>query len=239
MRQKPPALVGGPDQSPPRLRRFAEASAKAEGPPYIWHVLAVLLLSVNVARADVIDRVLAVVNGHLITLSDVRRVVDLGLVTGGRSADSGAAVLSQLIDRRLVLEEVERYAPPEPDPATIVARVTQIQRQAGGQAGLDARLSALGVDRSWLEQWVRDDLRTHAYIEQRFAGAMEATDEEVENYLRQHAGDFVRNGQPLPVRDAQSAARERVMAARRQALTTDWLDGLRKRAEITRPAGQR
>jgi hypothetical protein len=85
---------------------------------------------------------------------------------------------------------------------------------------------------------VRDDLRIHAYIEQRFAGAMEATDDEIENYFRQHAGEFVRNGQPVPSAEAQSIARERVMAARRQALTDEWLSGLRKRAEITRPAGK-
>jgi hypothetical protein len=201
-----------------------------------WIVILVPLLAAGTVRADVIDRVLAVVNGHLITLSDVRRVVELGLISGGSASDRSASVLPQLTDRRLVLEEVERYAPPEPDAATISARIAVIERQHGGPSGLEARLAALGVDRSWLEQWVRDDLRIHAYIEQRFAGAMEATDDEIENYFREHANEFVRNGQPLPTPEAQAIARERVMAARRQALTTEWLDGLRKRAEITKPA---
>jgi peptidyl-prolyl cis-trans isomerase SurA len=199
-------------------------------------LLVLLLVFTGAAGADVVDRVLAVVNGHLITLSDVRRVADLGLIAAGRAGDPTDAVLSQLIDRRLVLDEVERYAPPEPDAAIVTARVAAIQRQVGGQAEFDARLTVLGVDAAWLEQWVRDDLRIHAYIEQRFAGAMEATDDEIENYFRQHTGEFVRNGQPVPSAEAQSIARERVMAARRQALTDEWLGGLRKRAEITRPA---
>ena len=208
-----------------------------KGPPHVLWLLALgVLLSTCIASADVIDRVLAVVNGHLITLSDVRRVVDLGLATTNESGDLPEIVLSELIDRRLVLEEVERYAPPEPAAATIAERVAAIQRQLEGPPAIDARLAALGVDRAWLEQWVRDDLRIQAYIQQRFAGAMEATDEEIENYFREHAGDFVRNGQPLPMAEAQSIARERVMAARRQALTTEWLEGLRKRAEIFRPA---
>jgi peptidyl-prolyl cis-trans isomerase SurA len=195
-----------------------------------------LLLFVNVARADVIDRVLAIVNGRLITLSDVRRVMELGLVTTVASGDVSNAVLSELIDRRLVLEEVERYAPPEPDATTISAQLSAVESRSGGSGRFDARLAALGVDRPWLEQWVRDDLRIHAYIEQRFSGAREATDDEIENYFRQHAGEFVRNGQPMPTSEAQTIARERVMADRRRALTTEWLDGLRKRAEITRPA---
>lgn len=198
--------------------------------------VVLLLLGVNAARAEVIDRVLAIVNGHLITLSDVSRVVELGLANTGRITDATDVVLSQLIDRRLVLDEVERYAPPEPAQAAIAERMIAIQQQLSGPPGLEERLAALGVDQSWLEQWVRDDLRIHAYIEQRCSGAMEATDDEIENYLREHTGDFVRNGQPLPAGEAQAIARERVMAARRQALTIDWLEGLRKRAEIARPA---
>ena len=202
-----------------------------------WLPLVVLLLVfTGAAGADVVDRVLAVVNTHLITLSDVRRVADLGLFAAGGGGDPTDAVLSQLIDRRLVLDEVERYAPPEPDAAIVAARVAAIQQQVGGPAGFEARLAVLGVDASWLEQWVRDDLRIHAYIEQRFSGAMEATDDEIENYLRQHENEFVRNGQPVPSAEAQSIARERVASARRQALTDEWLSGLRQRAEITRPA---
>ena len=202
-----------------------------------WLPLVVLLLVFTGATgADVVDRVLAVVNGHLITLSDVRRVADLGLIAAGGGGDPTDEILSQLIDRRLVLEEVERYAPAEPDAATVAARIAAVQRQAGGPAGFDAHLAVLGVDAAWLEQWVRDDLRIRAYIEQRFAGAMEATDDEIENYFRQHASEFVRNGQPLPSAEAQSIARQRVMAARRQALSDEWLSGLRKRAAITRPA---
>jgi hypothetical protein len=199
-------------------------------------VVLQVVVFISAAGTDVVDRVLAVVNGRLITLSDARRVSDLGLVAAVREGDPTDAVLSQLIDRRLVLDEVERYAPPEPDAATVAARVAAVQLQAGGPAGFDARLAGLGVDAAWLEQWVRDDLRIHAYIEQRFAGAMEATDDEIENYFRQHAGEFVRNGQPVPSAEAQSIARQRVMAARRQALTDEWLSGLRRRAEITRPA---
>jgi hypothetical protein len=36
--------------------------------------------------------------------------------------------------------------------------------------------------------------------------------------------------------EAHALAREHVMAARRRALVADWLDGLRRRATIVRPA---
>src|ERR1700730_11047463 len=64
------------------------------------------------AGAEIIDRVLANVGGGVIMQSDVTMAFELGLVTVGETDDPIAAVLSQLIDRRLVLAEVDRYAPP-------------------------------------------------------------------------------------------------------------------------------
>ena len=93
----------------------------------------------SAARAEVIDRVIAIVNGHLITLSDVSRVVELGLANTGRITDATDVVLSQLIDRRLVLDEVERYAPPEPAQAAIAERMIAIQQQLSGPPGLEER----------------------------------------------------------------------------------------------------
>ena len=78
-----------------------------------------------------------------------------------------------------------------------------------------------------------------AYTEQRFAGSLEPTGDELENYYREHAAEFVRDGRELTSDEARAMAREHVMAARRRALVADWLDGLRRRATIVRPAGNR
>src|SRR5882672_5342805 len=78
--------------------------------------LLCLVLSAS-AVAETIDRVLAVAAGQLIMLSDVTAARDLGLVTLNKAVDPGqsiGAILSTLIDRELVLAEVDRYAPPEP-----------------------------------------------------------------------------------------------------------------------------
>ena len=62
-----------------------------------------------------------------ITLSDVRIVKTLGLVAVPAGADADKTILKALIDRLLVLEEVERYAPPEPEDAAIEQRVAAVQ----------------------------------------------------------------------------------------------------------------
>src|SRR5258708_40180531 len=76
-------------------------------------------LLTSAARAETIDRVLAVVAGQLITLTDVTAARDLGLQSADNAADPVRAILSKLIDRELILAEVDRYAPPESASETI------------------------------------------------------------------------------------------------------------------------
>jgi hypothetical protein len=135
-----------------------------------------------------------------------------------------------------VLQEVDRFAPPEPDASAVADRVSAVLSRLGSPEAAARRLGDLGVNAEWVRQWVRDDLRIKAYVEQRFSGALEPTSDELENYFRQHRSDFVRDGVELPAAEAQALARDRVMATRRRVLMADWLDGLRRRATIVRPA---
>ena len=130
-----------------------------------------LLLGVGVGavRAEVIDRLLAVVGSDLIMLSDVNAARDLGLVTPGPSADPVREVLSRLIDRELQLGEVERYAPRDPTPEEIDAEVQNVRARFPSQQAFDAVLARSGVTLPRLIERLREDLRIQAYLDQRFS----------------------------------------------------------------------
>lgn len=194
-----------------------------------------MMSSATSAGAQVIDRVLATVDGHLVTLSDVRVTTTLGLTVLAPPVTVEAA-LDRWIERLLVLQEVDRFAPPEPAASDIDRRVAEVLTPLGTPDAARATLTHLGIDESWVRLWVRDDLRIQAYTEQRFAGALEPTGDELENYYREHAAEFVRDGVELNAEEAQARAREHVRAERRRTLVADWLDGLRKRATIVRPS---
>src|SRR4051794_22812899 len=83
----------------------------------LWMAAASMVSTV--VRAEVIDRVLAVVAGNLITQSDVTAAYELKLVMPAAGADPMRDVLRQLIDRQLEIAEVERYSPVEPSAADI------------------------------------------------------------------------------------------------------------------------
>ena len=181
------------------------------------------------ARAEIIDRVLAVVGGHIITESDVRAVRALGLVNTGGAQDVTGAVLAHLIERELMLEEVERYGPPEPSAETVEQRVTELEARLSSSGGIDRVVRDTGFARGRLRELVRDDLRIQSYLDQRFASAARPTDEEVTRYYEAHRGEFTAR----TLDEVTPLVRERLGSERRRTLIAEWVADLRRRGEVT------
>ncbi len=120
------------------------------------------------AAAEVIDRVLAIASGDVITLSDVRAAQALGRVDVRDAPDAVRVVLSQLIDRALVLAEVNRFAPPEPSAAAIDDALQFVAARFATPEAFETTLSQVGVDRGFVRELLREDLRIRAYVNQRF-----------------------------------------------------------------------
>ena len=134
-------------------------------------VLLTLCLGAAAVRAETIDRVLAVVAGQLIMLSDVTAATDLGLQSPDGAADPVRAVLNKLIDRELVLAEVERYAPAEPTAESVDREVQRVRQRLPSPAAFEAALARSGFDDKHLRETLRQDLRLRAYLDQRFSTA--------------------------------------------------------------------
>ena len=149
----------------------------------VWLVGLVLLMTGGVFHAETIDRVLAVVNGNLITLSDVAAARELGLVSPGNVADPIRAILSSLIDRTLQLNEVERYAPPEPTADALDRQMETVRARFPTGAAFEAALARSGVDLQRLREMLRDNLRIRAYLDQRFVSAADRRQQLVADWL--------------------------------------------------------
>ena len=136
-----------------------------------WMVATLLL----VQPGEIIDRVLAIVAGDVITLSDVVAARELGFVapasSRGDPSDATREVLTALIERALVLAEVERYAPPEPAPVEIDRRIQAIRVRFQTPEAFSAALARAGLEDTHLRERLRQDLRIEAYLAERFATA--------------------------------------------------------------------
>jgi len=182
------------------------------------------------AGQELIERTLALVGGQAITLGDARAALALGLVPAPAAGDAVPAVTAALVDRELVLREVQRYQPPAPAESAVDARLDEVRRRFPADGALARALAAHGFTEFRLRAWVRDDLRAQAYLAQRFASASTPSDAEVSAaYLRQRA-EFDAAGQTFE--QAEPAIRERLANARRAELIVDWVADLRRRTDV-------
>jgi hypothetical protein len=213
-------------------RPFRRASTRAAIVAAV--VVAALALAAPRARAQLIDRILAVVAGRPITLSDVTAATRLGLVAGAAEAgDRQQVVLNALIDRQLQLVEVNRYLPPEPPAAAIDADVAQVRARFDSQAAFDRALEETGVGDAQLRAYVRDTLRIEGYLRQRFGASSQPSEDEIVRYYRAHEAAFTVNGALQPYASVRDEARRRVLEERTASLVRDWIAGLRRRGDVT------
>jgi hypothetical protein len=195
---------------------------------------ALILTVVLSAHAQIIDRVLAVVDGSPITLSDVNAAVAFGLVTvPARQADGDRAALDAVIDRRLQLIEVNRYVPPEPTAAAIDARLAETRTRFASDDTFQAALKETGMSQADLRAALRDSLRIASYLAQRFRAGYQPGEDEVLAYYRSHQADYDRAGVVRPFAEARDDARQRLIESRTDALIRDWIAALRRRVDVT------
>ncbi len=142
-----------------------------------------ILSGSSVVGGEVIDRVLAVVGGSLITLSDVNAASELGLVAPGGGSDPVRDVLSRLIDRELQLAEVDRYAPPEPSAAAIDRELQAVMSRFSSPELFAAALVRAGIDLASLRETLRQDLRIRAYLEQRFSAGTDRRQQAIDDWI--------------------------------------------------------
>jgi len=214
---------------------MAMADARRRGLPGWALVLALTLAglaAVQSARADIIDRIVAVVGPDVIMLSDVRAVTTLGLMP---DAADDEAVIAQLIDRALILAEVNRFIVPEPGIDLITSDIADVRRRFPTLEALAAALATVGLTEAGLARVVRDNRRIDSYLSQRFGSTVQPTEAELAQFYRERASRYSVGAALQSFDQVREQVRRDLQEERRQALIADWVSRLRARVTITRP----
>lgn len=188
--------------------------------------------AVPVLQAQVVDRVIAVVSGTVILMSDARAALSLGLFDPGNAADPVEAAMRWLIDRRLVLDEAGRGGRVDVDPAAIDRAVDQVRQRFPSEDEYRRALEGLGLEDAGVRRLAREALMVRQYVEDRFDSAMPPSDEELREYYASHADRFVRDGRQRAFEEALADVSAAVQQDRRAQAVSAWMDRLRRRADI-------
>lgn len=183
-------------------------------------------------RAQVLDRVIAVVSGTVLMHSDARAALTLGLLDPGTAQDPIEAAAQWLIDRQLVLDEAARGERVDVDPAAIAEAVDGVRRRFGSEGDYRRGLAGLGLDDRRLQRLVRDTLVARLYVERRFDSMLPASEEDLREYYAVHAARFVRSGRQLSFEEALADVTAALQRERRAQAVSAWMERLRRRADI-------
>lgn len=200
---------------------------------WLWVGIAVPVAG---AQQIVLDRIVARVGGVAITETDVRASAALGLINLPQGADIIADGTRAMIDRQLILQEVNRVAPSAPDEAAVDKAVAAMKERVGSQ--YESLTRSTGIDDQRLRVLARESLRIQAYLQQRFGTVAQAGLQDARDYYEKHPQEFTRDGKVLPFSQVETAARTAASEERRRASIADWMLGLRARgdvAEVKRP----
>ncbi|HXD19883.1 MAG TPA: hypothetical protein VN654_22875 [Vicinamibacterales bacterium] len=179
---------------------------------------------------QLLDRVLARIDGAPLTLTDVQAAIGLGLVQVPPGPEAMGTGMQLMIDRQLELTEVQRFPPPEPDAAAVAREAARLKMNAG--ARLPALMQSTGLTEERISDIARDNLRIAAYLDQRFGTIVQVSDEDVASYYRTHEAEFTRGGDTIPFEEAEPTARQRASNERRRATVEQWIRDLRSRTDV-------
>lgn len=196
-------------------------------------IIAVLVAGVVPLRgAELLDRVIAVVSGTVITLSDARTALALGLVDARQARDPIETALRWLVDRQLVADEAARSGALDVDLTLVNREVEAVRQRFPSASDYRAGLVRLGLDDAGVLRLVRGTVAARQYVERRFDAMLQPTDDELREFFARHQERFVHGGRQLTLDEALDEVRAMVQQERRQQAVAAWMDRLRRRADV-------
>ena len=145
----------------------------------------------------VVDRVVAVVNQDVITLSELQEAVALFLQENREKAPSPGErpelerrVLERLVDHRLQVQEARREKIEVGEEELREAVQEFVGRSGMGRAQLEAEFKRQGLSWETVRQEVRDQLMIRKVVRRRVGSRVSVTDGEVEEHFRENREKF-------------------------------------------------
>jgi peptidyl-prolyl cis-trans isomerase SurA len=206
--------------------------------------LSLVAFAAPLRAADVIDRVVATVNGHVILQSDWDDAVRFEAFAEGRPLDQvtdqdRGRILDRLIDQELLREQAQGAETPAPRGEEVQQRIQDIQQQhaATEPSAWQAELQRYALNQPQLEAWIAHDISVLHQVEARLRPAVQINPQTIESYYRDTFLPQLRRkgAQEVPLAEVVGKIREILTQQKVNELFNSWLQTLRAESKITIP----
>jgi hypothetical protein len=205
--------------------------------------LAIAALSLTLfAQEQEIDRIAVVVNRQPITMGEweqQERFEALSNSEPWNGVQHSRAALDRLIDRSLILEQMQQAGVARADATATAAQLSAFRTQIklNGENEWRAALKRYGLLEADVADIIAEQTDVLHFMEQRFRPAVHVAPEDVRRYYRQsYLPEFTRTARPGTKPPALEQVQSQIIAVlaeqRMNDLFTAWLKNLRAQANI-------
>lgn len=202
----------------------------------VRRLLVLLALIAFPAAAVTVDRIAAVVDGQVLTVSEITQLVEIRFFRrlGTTEDEHRREVLDALIAQALRFRDVERFGAQDISADAIEARFLEIQRRFPSEAEFLGALTRAELTSDETRALVKRQLQVEAYIQERFAPLVFVTAEEIEDYHRTtwSAQRRERGLAVQPLAEVREEVRTAVRSSRLGSEIERWTAQLRARANV-------
>jgi peptidyl-prolyl cis-trans isomerase SurA len=205
-----------------------------------------IVLSLPVARAaDVIDRIVATVNGHIILQSDLDEALSYEALLSGRSVaqftdDDRRAALDRLIDQELLGEQMKSASfqhASEAEAASQIAEARKLYPEAATTEGWQALLARFGLTEKALIAHVEQQIDLMRLVDARLRPAVQIDSKSIEAYYREKFVPQLKESGAgeVSLADVSGKIRELLTEEKVNELMVSWLQSLRSESKVSLP----
>ncbi|HLJ87314.1 MAG TPA: SurA N-terminal domain-containing protein [Candidatus Angelobacter sp.] len=208
----------------------------------ICRLLTLTLLLPFLAKAEVVDRMVAVVNKQVILQSEVDQALRIELLLSGQpAARLGEAqalpVIEQLIDQTLLRQQITDALALDPGPEEIAKSLSEARSIIPGaqiEERWQAALAEYGLTEKDVEAHIVSQLRVLRFIDLRFRAVARVDREAIDTYYKEQLLPEIRKkGAPEPALADVSGKIEKILTEQRvNELLSEWMLSLRAQARI-------
>jgi hypothetical protein len=207
------------------------------------HYVIVLLLA-GIAQAQVVDRMVAVVNRHVILESELDQATRVEFLLQAKPIErvtsvDRMAVLERLIDRSLLDQQIVNPAMLDPAPEELKAKIEEMRQGIPGASTNESWkniLTGYGLTQQDVEEQLTSQFRILRFIDLRFRGLVSIDKKSIAAYYQDSFLPEVRKRNASePQLSEVSDKIEQILAEQRiDELLNNWLKTLRTQAHIER-----
>ncbi len=167
----------------------------------VYSILFFLAFNSAATAAEVVDRVVGIVNGQIITLHDLNlKMQPLLFQTQGRTLDGQEQavldtvrkkILDEIVNSKLIEQEAQRLKMKVSD-TEVENHIRQLKEANGlSDERMMEELRLQGLDEASFREKIRQDILRHQLLVYMVRRKVAITDEDIERYYQGHKKDFV------------------------------------------------